>query len=82
MTEFRNQIFEQEKKRSWKLLVSSGLCIVMIMKMKKMSWFNRLFFPGMLLSGLNYVFNLQMYDGVLDRILVSDTHYGQEARIL
>lgn len=53
-----------------------------LLRFRKISMLNRAFFGGVFFTGFYYLFELQLKDAILNKVIFSNTHYGQEARIL
>ena len=64
--------------------------IFLVFKYSKFSMLNRIFIAGgkklfkllVLSTGFYYVFSLQMRENILNKLIGSQTHFGQESRIL
>ena len=81
-TEFNTQIKNLKIKNQIQNLFSLTISGIILLKFKKISIINRIFFSLILYSGLSLFFQMKYYENLLDILISSKTHYGQEARIL
>jgi hypothetical protein len=82
VSEFREDIRKEEIKNTGRIVGFGIVGGFLISRIRILSALNRFFLFGVVYLGVFYFSDLMRKEAVLNKLIFSKTHYGQEARIL